>query len=134
MGHIIVYVCCCNLCSHTWLSAREELPNRCAKCKSTHWDKTLGERASEEEKTRSIDPEPEPETWIPPANTRGGVCQEMDEEIVENVDRLIASQSIAEDTPVETPAKRTKRPVATAKQASKGLRMCRHGFAVVDGI
>src|SRR5208283_2603543 len=128
MGHIIVYVCCCNLCSHTWLSAREELPNRCAKCKSTHWDRTLGERASEEEKARASEP-----LELETIAVRDIKTDDLE---LEEESETIPVQTIAKDTPVETPkpAKRTKRPVATPKQASKGLRMCRHGFAIVDGI
>ena len=38
MGHINVAVCLCELCGHRWLSSSEELPARCAKCKSSQWD------------------------------------------------------------------------------------------------
>src|SRR5208337_3560531 len=121
-----VHLQTCELCTHQWRG--EEVSLRCPKCKSPAWNKETRTgagrprkdyvaRANEEEKARSIEPEPEPEP-------------------IEEEPETITVQTIAEDTPVETPkpAKRTKRPAPAPKQPSKGLRMCRHGFAIVDGI
>jgi len=109
---VTVIECTCEKCGKSWI------PRTCPECKNTGWNRPRKDyvaRANEEEKARSIEPEPEP---------------------IEEEPETITVQTIAEDTPVETPkpAKRTKRSAPTPKQPSKGLRMCRHGFAVVDGI
>jgi len=109
MGHIRVWVCACNRCMHTWLSTGEELPNRCAKCKSTHWDREV----------------------------RAGIVEQpvkQLEAIEEFVDALppvqpIAVQSRTDKVPIAR-KKESKRPVAKGK----GLERCKHGLFILDGV
>src|SRR5208283_1987090 len=132
-----VHLQTCELCGHQWRG--EEVSLRCPKCKSPAWNKETRTgagrprkdyvaRANEEEKARASEP-----LELETIAVRDIKTDDLE---LEEESETITVQTIAKDTPVETPkpAKRTKRPVATPKQASKGLRMCRHGFAIVDGI
>lgn len=115
MGHIRIWVCACNQCMHTWLSTGDDLPNRCAKCKSTRWDrdKRTGEVAE-------VMPRE-------PALTAG------------DIQTTIAVQSAAEPLPVERvkeqPARtKAKRPAQGKEQPETGkLKVCKHGFFIVNG-
>ena len=138
MGYKQINVCLCEVCSHTWLSTGEDIPKRCAKCKSTHWDNeaesvpeieetiTQPEHApierqliAEEEPIEPEIPEEVVEAEIEHASTRPSI-----EQLREKVSVITAKHS-----PPEKKAKQKKEKKAPAGKGGK----CPHGFLLLDG-